>query len=202
MFPLYKKDDRLNLKNYRPVTIVPILSKLLERIIFDQMTEHLSSNRLIHPNHHAFRAGFNTTTAMIIMYDGWVQAVESVQIADVVMLDNKLVNIQTPIEIITPSSKEKLSGCWVSDNMKWAEHIQDNKDSLILVLTARLGALKKIRWLASKCLQMPRRLFAPEKTCPGRQPAPETTCPGDYMPRDNVPRRQSAPVSKYIIGTR
>ena len=85
--PLYKKDDRLNPKNYRPVTIVPILSKVLERIIFNQMTEYLSSNRLIHPNHHAFRAGFNTTTAMIQMYDGWVQAVESEQIAGVVMLD-------------------------------------------------------------------------------------------------------------------
>ena len=62
---------------------------------------------------------------------------------------NKLVNIQTPTEIIKPSSKEKLLGCWVSDNMKWAEHIQDNKDNLILALTTRLGALKKISRVAS-----------------------------------------------------
>ena len=33
--------------------------------------------------------------------------------------------------------------------MKWAEHIQDNKDNLILALTTRLGALKKISRVAS-----------------------------------------------------
>ena len=52
--------------------------------------------------------------------------------------------IRTPKGIITPSSKEKLLGCWVSDNLKWSEHIQDNKESLILALTARLAALKLI----------------------------------------------------------
>ena len=57
---------------------------------------------------------------------------------------NKTVYIRTPKGIITPSSKEKLLGCWVSDNLKWSEHIQDNKESLILALTARLAALKLI----------------------------------------------------------
>ena len=57
---------------------------------------------------------------------------------------NKTVYIRTPKGIITPSSKEKLLGCWVSDNLKWSEHIQDNTESLILALTARLAALKLI----------------------------------------------------------
>ena len=68
----------------------------------------------------------------------------------------------------------------------------------------------------------PRRQCAPEKMCPGdsppwKQPAPEITCPGrqhaprqsapgttcleTMFPGDIMPRRQSAPVSKYIIGT-
>ena len=85
--PLYKKDDSLNPKNYRPVAIIPILSKILERVIFNQMTEYLSTNNLLHPNHHAYRVDHNTTTAMLQMYDGWVQAVESEQIAGVCMLD-------------------------------------------------------------------------------------------------------------------
>ena len=37
VIPLHKKDDLLNPKNYRPVAIIPILSKILERIIFNQM---------------------------------------------------------------------------------------------------------------------------------------------------------------------
>ena len=85
--PLYKKDDPVNPKNYRPVAIVPILSKILERVIFNHMIEYLAANRLLHPNHHAFRPYHNTTTAMIQMYDGWIQAVEAGQITGVCMLD-------------------------------------------------------------------------------------------------------------------
>ena len=67
--PLHKKDDPLDPKNYRPVAIVPILSKVLERVLFNQMIEYLNDNGLLHPNHHAYRAQHNTTTALVQMYD-------------------------------------------------------------------------------------------------------------------------------------
>ena len=85
--PLYKKGDTLNPKNYRPVAIVPIFSKILERVIFNQMTQYLSKNHLLHPNHHAYRAEHNTTTALVQMFDGWAQAVEGEQLVGACMLD-------------------------------------------------------------------------------------------------------------------
>ena len=63
------------------------MSKILERVIFNQVIEYLNTNNLLHPNHHAYRAQHNTTTALIQMYDGWLQAVESDQLAGVCMLD-------------------------------------------------------------------------------------------------------------------
>ena len=57
-----------------------------------------------------------------------------------------IINNRTPIG---PSSNEKLLGCWVDENLKWSEHIRDNKENLILALTTRLGALKKIGQVAS-----------------------------------------------------
>ena len=77
IIPLHKKDDPLDPKNYRPVAIVPILSKVLERAIFNQLVKYLDKNNLIHPNHHAYRPGHNTTTALIQMYDGWLRGVDS-----------------------------------------------------------------------------------------------------------------------------
>ena len=53
IIPLHKKGDTLNPKNYRPVAIIPVFSKILERVIFNQMVEYISANQLIHPNHHA-----------------------------------------------------------------------------------------------------------------------------------------------------
>ena len=87
IIPLHKKEDLLNPKNYRPVAIVPIFSKVLERIIFNQIVQYLTENQLLHPNHHAYRASHNTTTALIQMYDVWADAVQAKELAGVCFLD-------------------------------------------------------------------------------------------------------------------
>ena len=87
VIPLFKKDDPLLPKNYRPVAILCIVSKVIERAVFLQIVEYMSSNDLFHPNHHGFRADHSTTTAMIQMYDNWVQAVDRGELVGVCMLD-------------------------------------------------------------------------------------------------------------------
>ena len=47
----------------------------------------MNTNELFHPNHHGFRAGHSTTTAMIQMYDSWVQAADKGELTGVCMLD-------------------------------------------------------------------------------------------------------------------
>ena len=80
---LHKKEDNLNPKNYRPVAIIPIFSKILERIVFNQMIEYIAANQLIHPNHHAYRSHHNTTTALVQLYDGWVESIQAGKLAGV-----------------------------------------------------------------------------------------------------------------------
>ena len=87
IIPLHKKEDLLNPKNYRPVAIIPIFSKILEKIVFNQVVEYLATNNLIHPNHHAYRADHNTTTALIQLYDIWLEAIENDKLAGVGFLD-------------------------------------------------------------------------------------------------------------------
>ena len=87
IIPLYKKDDPLNPKNYRPVAILPVLSKVLERVAFIQISQFMEQNRLIHPNHHGFRAAHSTVTSLIQMYDGWVDAIENNRFTGVCFLD-------------------------------------------------------------------------------------------------------------------
>ena len=87
VIPLYKKEDLLDPKNYRPVAIIPILSKVLERVIFNQMVSYLTEHSLIHPNHHAYRANHNTTTALLQMHDVWLDSLEKGEMAGVCFLD-------------------------------------------------------------------------------------------------------------------
>ena len=85
--PLLKKDDPLEPKNYRPVALIPIVSKVLERVIFMQMVHYMETNSLFHPSHHGYRASHNTCTALIELYDSWVEALERGELSGVCLVD-------------------------------------------------------------------------------------------------------------------
>ena len=52
--PLYKgKGSKLDSKNFRPVAILPVLSKVLERAMFLQIIKYMDSNNYFNPSHHA-----------------------------------------------------------------------------------------------------------------------------------------------------
>ena len=74
--PLLKKGNPLTPKNYRPVVLLPIFSKIMEKAVFQQLVQYLDRNGLINPNHHRERQGHNTATALIQMYDQWAHKVE------------------------------------------------------------------------------------------------------------------------------
>ena len=86
--PLYKgKGSKLDPKNYRPVAILPILSKVLERAMFQQLVAFMDNNNFFNPNHHAYRSFHSTTTAMLQMYTTWLDAIEEGDMAGVCMID-------------------------------------------------------------------------------------------------------------------
>ena len=88
IIPLYKgKGCKLDSKNYRPVAILPILSKILERAMFMQVLSHMDGNNYFNPSHHAYRSFHSTTTAMLQMYDTWLEAAEDGDLAGVCMVD-------------------------------------------------------------------------------------------------------------------
>ena len=86
--PLYKgKGSKLDPKNYRPVAILPILSKVMERAMFLQLVNYMDSNNFFNPNHHAYRSFHSTTTAMLQMYTTWLEALDQGDMAGVCMID-------------------------------------------------------------------------------------------------------------------
>ena len=88
LVPLYKgKGAKIDPKNYRPVAILPILSKVLERSIFLQIVSFMDGNNFFNPSHHAYRSFHSTTTAMLQMYTTWVEAVDQGKLAGVCMID-------------------------------------------------------------------------------------------------------------------
>ena len=67
MKPLLKKTT-LNpeiLKNYRPVSNLSFLSKILEKVVLHQLSNHLLTNNLFCSHQSAYRAGHSTETALL-----------------------------------------------------------------------------------------------------------------------------------------
>ena len=89
IIPLKKKPalNDLECSSYRPVNLLPISGKIVEKAIFNQLVEYLESNKLLHPNHHGGRKGHSTTTALIQMYNNWVEAMEEGKLVGVMMID-------------------------------------------------------------------------------------------------------------------
>ena len=78
--PLFKKGDVTEPKNYRPVALLPVISKIMERVIFNQMINYLESNKILHPSHHGFRSKHSTCTALLQMEDVWLKAFDDNEI--------------------------------------------------------------------------------------------------------------------------
>ena len=55
--PIHKKNDRQIKSNYRPISLLPLCGKILEKIIFDQVYSFLDHNRLISTKQSGFRPG-------------------------------------------------------------------------------------------------------------------------------------------------
>ena len=72
-------------QNYRPVAILSPLSKVLEKIVYEDIYKHFTKNKLFDPHLHGFRGNRSTQTALITMYDRWVKAASLGQVSGAVL---------------------------------------------------------------------------------------------------------------------
>ena len=72
--PIFKKDDPFIPKKYRPVSILPTLSKIYERLLGNQLTVHF--NDIIHSYLSAFRTSFGCQTTLLCIVEDWKEALD------------------------------------------------------------------------------------------------------------------------------
>ena len=67
--PLYKKEAKTEPKNYRPIPLLPLLSKIIERIIHNQTQEFLDKNNILYRYQSGFRNHHSTDTCLSYLTD-------------------------------------------------------------------------------------------------------------------------------------
>ena len=69
IIPVFKKGDRQLFCNYRPITLLPCFSKLLEKVIYNRIVSHLVQNNLLSDNQYGFRSGRSCEHALIDLHN-------------------------------------------------------------------------------------------------------------------------------------
>ena len=74
----FKKGNKQLIKNYRPISLLPICGKILEKNIFNSLYTYFHSNNLITKNQSGFHPGDSTTNQLLYLVDEIHQAFDSI----------------------------------------------------------------------------------------------------------------------------
>ena len=67
--PVFKGGDDKELGNYRPISVLPCFSKILERIMYNRLYNHLVKNKILRSKQFGFQKGHSTEHAIIHLID-------------------------------------------------------------------------------------------------------------------------------------
>ncbi len=84
--PLHIKGDADDYNNYRPISLLPIFSKVLEKVVATHLVEYLEI-KLLSKNQHGFRPKLCTTTALTVLSDRIYNTMENQRITLLTLCD-------------------------------------------------------------------------------------------------------------------
>ena len=64
LIPIYKSKDKQMLNNYRPISLLPIFSKILEKVIYHMLFNFLKTNNALFSSQYGFRKNHSTINAV------------------------------------------------------------------------------------------------------------------------------------------
>ena len=65
VIPLFKTGSKSELSNYRPISLLSRLSKVVEKLIYSKLINYLNKNSILHHNQYGFRSGLSTSQALL-----------------------------------------------------------------------------------------------------------------------------------------
>ena len=91
--PLFKRGDACQLNNYRPISLLPTISKVFESVIYSQLYTYFSENNLLIEQQYGFMAQHSTELASVKLVDNIIKQMDSVH------------DVKTPVTIFCDLSK-------------------------------------------------------------------------------------------------
>ena len=77
VIPLFKSGDTMLFSNYRPVSVLPVFSKILERLMYNRLLDFINKNNILYLYQFGFRANHSPNLALLFLVDKLSNALES-----------------------------------------------------------------------------------------------------------------------------
>ena len=87
VIPIFKKGDKSETNNYRPVSLLSCVSKLLERVVFKYLYNYIKDNGLLSPGQSGFHSGDSTVNQLAFLYHTVCKALDKKKDVHIVFCD-------------------------------------------------------------------------------------------------------------------
>ena len=87
VLPIFKGGDRSDPSNYRPISILPTVSKIFEKHINKHLMGFLNKHKLLHESQSGFRHKHSCQTALIKLIDTWLECIDKGDMIGALFLD-------------------------------------------------------------------------------------------------------------------
>ena len=87
--PIYKSDAKGERSNYRPISILPFVTRLYEKLIFSQLYMYLNTNKLLYEHQSGFRLLHSVTTALLAIINDWYLNIDKGKYTGLIFIDLK-----------------------------------------------------------------------------------------------------------------
>ena len=85
--PLFKKGNKLEVNNYRPISLLPVISKLLEQLMYSRVVSFINKCNLLYEGQYGFRKNRSTIDALTDILSTILTGVENNKVVILLMLD-------------------------------------------------------------------------------------------------------------------
>ena len=85
--PIHKGESKLSLTNYRPISVLPVFSKIIERLMHKRLLKFLTNNNILFEHQFGFQPNKTTNMAILDLYSKIVNSLENKLISCCIFLD-------------------------------------------------------------------------------------------------------------------
>jgi len=85
--PLFKKGSKTEPKNYRPISLLPLISKIFEKVVLDQTQQFLNENKVLYNYQSGFRSSHSTAFALSYLNDKILQGFDKGLVTGMILID-------------------------------------------------------------------------------------------------------------------